>query len=278
MITFPNAKINLGLHVVRKRPDGYHDLQTVFFPVPPEDALEVVVRADGGGGEPCRLHLSGQPMSGAAADNLVVKAYRLLAADYALPPVDTYLYKEIPTGAGLGGGSSDATAMLKLLNDLCRLQLTTAQLESYAGQLGADCPFFVGNRPVYAEGTGDRFTPIALSLRGLQLVVVHPGVFVSTAEAFAHITPRMPDVPLTEVIARPIGQWREGLTNDFEASVFPRHPVIGELKDELYRRGALYASMSGSGSAVYGLFPALAQVDTTFDTPHTAVWKKRIRQ
>jgi 4-diphosphocytidyl-2-C-methyl-D-erythritol kinase len=278
MIAFPNAKINLGLHVVRKRPDGYHDLQTVFFPVPPEDALEVVVRTGDDGGEACRLHLSGQPMSGEAADNLVVKAYRLLAADYALPPVDTYLYKEIPTGAGLGGGSSDATAMLKLLNDLCGLRLTAEQLEAYAGRLGADCPFFVGNEPAYAEGTGDKLTPIALSLRGLQLVVVHPGVSVSTAEAFTHITPRMPEAKLTEIIARPVGEWRERLTNDFEASVFPRYPVIGELKDELYRRGALYASMSGSGSSVYGLFPALEPVDTTFDTPHIGVWKKRIRQ
>jgi 4-diphosphocytidyl-2-C-methyl-D-erythritol kinase len=264
--------------VVRKRPDGYHDLQTVFFPVPPEDALEVVVRADDGDSEACRLHLSGLPMSGAPADNLVVKAYHLLAADYALPPVDTYLYKEIPTGAGLGGGSSDATSMLKLLNDLCELRLTTEQLEAYAGRLGADCPFFVSNTPAYAEGTGDRLTPIALSLRGLQLVVVHPGVFVSTAEAFAHVTPHMPDAKLTDTIARPIGEWRERLTNDFEASVFPRHPVIAQLKEELYRRGALYASMSGSGSSVYGLFPALAHVDTTFDVPHSAVWKKRIKQ
>jgi 4-diphosphocytidyl-2-C-methyl-D-erythritol kinase len=276
MITFPNAKINLGLHVVRKRPDGFHDLQTVFYPVPPEDALEVVPRAAGDGDAACRLHLSGLPVSGATDDNLVVRAYRQLAADYPLPSVDVYLHKEIPTGAGLGGGSADAAFMLKLLNDCFALQLGEEQLEARAGRLGADCPFFIGNRPVYAEGKGDRFTPIALSLRGLQLVVVHPGIFVSTAEAFAQVTPRMPEMPLTDIIARPVKEWRERLTNDFEASVFPRHPAIARLKDELYERGALYASMSGSGSSVYGLFPALGEVDTAFSTPHAAVWKRQI--
>ncbi|MDR0961502.1 MAG: 4-(cytidine 5'-diphospho)-2-C-methyl-D-erythritol kinase [Mediterranea sp.] len=278
MIVFPNAKLNLGLHIVGKRPDGYHDLQTVFYPVPPEDALEVVPRQpdDTTTDEPCRLHLSGIEVNGATSDNLVVKAYRLLAADYPLPPVEVYLHKQIPTGAGLGGGSADATFMLKLLNSRFDLQLDTQTLEAYAARLGADCPFFVNNRPVYAEGTGDRFTPIDLSLHGKQLVVVHPGIFISTREAFSHLRPHKPEIDIREVITRPLTEWKELLTNDFEAALFPYHPTLARLKDELYAKGALYAAMSGSGSALFGLFPGLTRIDTDFETPHRAVWVERM--
>lgn len=253
MITFPNAKINLGLNIVRKRPDGYHDLETVFYPVPIEDALEVTPRKEAESRK-CRLRQSGMAIAGNADDNLVVKAYRLLDADFGLPPVDVHLYKHIPSGAGLGGGSADAAFMLKMLNELFALGLTVEQLEAYATRLGADCAFFIGNRPTYAEGIGNVFTPIPLSLEGYWIGIVKPDIFVSTREAFARVVPRQPEVSLQDVVARPVETWRELMANDFEASVFPQYPAIADIKQELYRLGAVYASMSGSGSAVYGLF------------------------
>jgi 4-diphosphocytidyl-2-C-methyl-D-erythritol kinase len=253
MLTFPNAKINLGLNIVSKRADGYHNLETVFYPIPLRDALEVTPLPDG---EKTRIHLYGETLEGNPDDNLVVRAYRLLAADFALPPVDIRLYKQIPSGAGLGGGSADATFMLKLLNEQFSLGQDNEALERYAALLGADCPFFVSNLPVYAEGTGNLFSPLSVTLKGYQVVVVKPNVFVSTREAFAHITPRQPEVPLKEVISRPITTWRGALVNDFEEGVIAHHPIIGSIKEELYRQGAIYASMSGSGSAVFGIFPA----------------------
>ena len=254
MITFPNAKINLGLNIIKKRPDGYHDLETVFYPVPIEDALEITPHKDKEKGGKCRLHPSGMPVEGCADDNLVVKAYRLLDADFDLPPIDVHLYKHIPSGAGLGGGSADAAFMLKMLDKLFALHLTTEQLEGYASRLGADCAFFIGNRPVFAEGIGNVFTPITLSLEGYWIGIVKPDVFVSTREAFAGIVPRKPEVSLKDVVRQPVETWRELMANDFEESIFRLHPAIAEVKQEMYRLGAVYASMSGSGSAVYGLF------------------------
>ena len=254
MIVFPNAKINLGLSVVSKRADGYHNLETVFYPVPLEDALEVVSLPPENGEMRTQLHQYGNVIEGNPEDNLVMRAYALLAADFKLPPVDIYLLKYIPSGAGLGGGSSDAAFMIRLLNDFFTLRLTDVQMEGYAALLGADCAFFIKNRPVYAEGIGNIFSPVSLSLAGYRIVVVKPDIFVSTRDAFSNISPHDPVQHVKDVVERPVAEWREYLVNDFESSVFPLYPVIGEIKEELYRKGALYAAMSGSGSAVFGLF------------------------
>ncbi|MCR2005675.1 4-(cytidine 5'-diphospho)-2-C-methyl-D-erythritol kinase [Bacteroides acidifaciens] len=252
MIVFPNIKINLGLSITEKRPDGYHNLETVFYPVALEDALEI--RALPEADKKITLHQYGMEIAGKPEDNLVAKAYSLLDKEFHLPPVEIHLYKHIPSGAGLGGGSSDAAFMLKLLNGHFHLNLSEEQLEIYAATLGADCAFFIKNKPVYAEGIGNIFSPIELSLKGYQIMIVKPDVFVSTREAFANIHPHHPEYPVKEVIRRPVAEWKDTLINDFEASVFPQHPVIGEIKQELYNQGALYASMSGSGSSVFGLF------------------------
>lgn len=252
MITFPNAKINLGLNIVEKRLDGYHNLETVFYPVPIEDALEVNIRNEGNG--KLRLHQAGLEIEGEAENNLVVKAYRLLDEKFNLPPVDIHLYKRIPSGAGLGGGSSDAAYMLKLLNEKFDLKLADETLEEYAARLGADCAFFIRNAATYAEGIGNIFSPISLSLKGYQIVLIKPDIFVSTREAFAQIKPHRQQIPLKEVIKQPIEDWREFMVNDFEESVFPQFPAIKEIKEELYRQGAIYAAMTGSGSSVFGLF------------------------
>lgn len=252
MIVFPNIKINLGLSITEKRPDGYHNLETVFYPVALEDALEIhtLPKAE----KKITLHQYGMEIAGNPEDNLVAKAYSLLDKEFHLPPVEIHLYKHIPSGAGLGGGSSDAAFMLKLLNEQFHLNLSEERLEIYAATLGADCAFFIKNKPVYAEGIGNIFSPIELSLRGYQIMIVKPDVFVSTREAFANIHPHHPEHPVKEVIRRPVAEWKDRLINDFEASVFPQHPVIGEIKQELYNQGAIYASMSGSGSSVFGLF------------------------
>lgn len=254
MITFPNIKINLGLSITEKRPDGYHNLETVFYPVALEDALEI--RTNPEAQQKFTLHQHGMEIAGNPENNLVVKAYLLLDKEFHLPPVEIHLYKHIPSGAGLGGGSSDAAFMLKLLNEHYNLQLSDNQLEDYAATLGADCAFFIKNTPTYAEGIGNIFSPIELSLKGYRIMIVRPDVFVSTREAFANIRPHRPEYPVREVIRRPVAEWKDTLINDFEASVFPQYPVIGEIKEELYHQGAIYASMSGSGSSVFGLFAA----------------------
>lgn len=254
MITFPNIKINLGLSITEKRPDGYHNLETVFYPVALEDALEI--RTNPEAQQKFTLHQHGMEIADNPENNLVVKAYLLLDKEFHLPPVEIHLYKHIPSGAGLGGGSSDAAFMLKLLNEHYNLQLSDNQLEDYAATLGADCAFFIKNTPTYAEGIGNIFSPIELSLKGYRIMIVKPDVFVSTREAFANIRPHRPEYPVREVIRRPVAEWKDTLINDFEASVFPQYPVIGEIKEELYHQGAIYASMSGSGSSVFGLFAA----------------------
>lgn len=273
MIAFPNIKINLGLSITEKRPDGYHNLETVFYPVALEDALEIRTssgmnktssgtektssrtdKAPSEANKKITLHQYGMEIAGNPEDNLVAKAYSLLDKEFHLPPIEVHLYKHIPSGAGLGGGSSDAAFMLKLLNEQFHLSLSEEQLETYAATLGADCAFFVKNKPIYAEGIGNIFSPIELSLKGYQIIIVKPDVFVSTREAFANIHPHHPRYPVKEVIRRPVVEWKDTLINDFEASVFPQHPVIGEIKQELYNQGAVYASMSGSGSSVFGLF------------------------
>lgn len=254
MITFPNVKINLGLSITEKRPDGYHNLETVFYPVALEDALEVRTSSATAPDRKFTLHQHGMEIAGTPEENLVVKAYQLLDKEFNLPPVEIHLYKHIPSGAGLGGGSSDAAFMLKLLNEHFQLNLSVSQLEAYAATLGADCAFFIRNKPTFAEGIGNIFSPIELSLSGYGIMIVKPDIFVSTREAFLNIHPKRPEHPIKEVIQRPVSEWKETLINDFEASVFPLHPAIGAIKQELYNQGAAYASMSGSGSSVFGLF------------------------
>lgn len=253
MITFPNAKINLGLNITEKRPDGYHNLETIFYPINLQDALEVTRKENAT--EEYSLHVSGTNIEGTQEDNLVIKAYRLLKKDYPqISPIDIHMYKHIPTGAGLGGGSSDAAYMIKLLNEKFSLGLETEQMETYASQLGADCAFFVRNQPVFATGIGNRFESIDLSLKGYHLVLVKPDISVSTREAYSEIKPQHPAISLKEIIGQPVESWKDSMTNDFEKNVFRNHPEIAAIKDKLYDLGAVYASMSGSGSSVYGIF------------------------
>ena len=255
MITFPNAKINLGLNIVEKRPDGYHNLETIFYPINLQDALEVTRRENND--KEYTLHISGSPLEGEPEDNLVVKAYKLLKKDYpGLLPVDIPMNKHIPAGAGLGGGSSDAACMIKLLNDKFSLGLSTERMEEYAVKLGADCAFFIRNKPVFATGIGNLFEPVELSLKGYHIILIKPDIFVSTRDAFAEIKPVRPAVSLKEIVKQPIETWKSSMKNDFEDSVFKKFPEIAAIKDELYDLGAVYAAMSGSGSSVYGIFEA----------------------
>lgn len=271
MIIFPNAKINLGLNITEKRPDGYHNLETIFYPLPVEDALEVNVW-NGGTGK-FRLHQSGLEIAGEAEDNLVVKAYKMLDEEFNLPPVDIHLFKHIPSGAGLGGGSADAAFMLKLLDEKFRLGLADETMEQYASRLGADCAFFIKNEPTYAEGIGNIFSPIPLSLKGYKFLLVKPDIFVSTRDAFSKIKPCRPRKSLKEIVQLPIGEWKEYMFNDFEESVFPQFPAIGDIKEEMYKSGAVYASMSGSGSSVYGLFKPDAVLPETDFGDNSLIYK-----
>ena len=249
MIVFPNAKINIGLNVVAKRADGYHDLETVFYPVGICDIIEIVPAAAQDSFD-CHPPLDGCP----AADNLVMRAVESIRRDFDIPHLSIDLVKCIPSGAGLGGGSADATFTLRCLNEAFSLGMDDDQLEERAARLGADCPFFVRNSPVFATGTGNVFTPLPLSLKGWHIVVVKPDIFVSTREAFSQVVPRPSSRPLAEDVLLPVEEWRHVIRNDFEPGVFAAHPRIGEIKEQLYAAGAAYASMSGSGSAVYGLF------------------------
>ncbi len=251
MITYPNAKINLGLNIVEKRPDGYHNIETVFYPIGLSDVLEVEPS------ETCTdysFSSSGIALGGDPEDNLIVKAYHLLRSGYQFPPVDISLVKQIPFGAGLGGGSADAAFMLKSLNKLFELKITPLRLEKIAAKLGADCPVFIRNKPVYATGIGNVFTPVKLSLKGYFLLLVKPDIHVSTPEAYSMVKPQQPEISLLETIQLPVSEWKGLLKNDFELSVFNRYPEIAKIKQKMYDMGAVYASMSGSGSSVFGLF------------------------
>ena len=254
MIVYPNAKINLGLNIVEKRPDGYHNLETVFYPINLLDALEITV-ADKQEQE-CAIKVSGEVLAGRPEDNLVVKAYKAIKTLFPdkIKPVEAHLHKHIPSGAGLGGGSSDAAFTLKLLNEKFQLGLSDEKLQQIAANIGADCPFFIKNKPVFAQGIGDVFTELDLSLKGKVIVLVKPDIGVSTKDAYAMINPQKPEIPLTELLKQPIEQWRNNVVNDFEKSVFRKFPEIAAIKDRLYDLDALYAAMSGSGSAVFGIF------------------------
>lgn len=253
MIVYPNAKINIGLNVVEKRPDGYHNLETVFYPIGLQDMLEIKeLDEDTEGGY--KLKVTGTVLDGTPEDNLVVRAFKLLKHDFGIPPVSIGLYKHIPTGAGLGGGSSDAAFTIKTLNERFKLGLSVEQMEEYCVRLGADCPFFVKNEPVFATGIGNMFHPLSLSLKGKHLVLVKPDTFVSTKDAYAKVKVQKPATPLPELLSQPIETWKDTVKNDFEYSVFSKYPEIAAIKDSMYDVGAVYASMSGSGSSVFGIF------------------------
>ncbi|HCN85288.1 MAG TPA: 4-(cytidine 5'-diphospho)-2-C-methyl-D-erythritol kinase [Sphingobacteriaceae bacterium] len=248
MITFPNAKINIGLNIISRRGDGYHNLETVFYPVGIKDALEVI-EAD-----KLSFTSSGIVIPGNYEENLCLKAYYLMRQDVHIPPVHIHLHKHIPIGAGMGGGSADAAFFIHLLNDKFQLNLNRDQLSGYARQLGSDCAFFIDNVPAFAHGRGEQLEEIKLDLSGYYMVLVQPPVHISTAEAYRHVEPQVPEMPLKELIQLPVKQWKNKISNDFESSIIKNHPEINELKKVLYLAGALYAAMSGSGSSVYGIF------------------------
>ena len=271
MLTFPNAKLNLGLYVTARRPDGFHTLESVFVPLPWTDALELLPAP---AGHATSLTLTGRPIPGAPATNLCVRAYELLQADYPqLPPAQLYLHKVVPIGAGLGGGSADAAFALKAANELFGLNLSTETLEGYARQLGSDCAFFIRNKPVLAVERGDVFEEIDLHLAGAGCVVVYPNLHIGTAEAYARIVPQRPAQALREALAQPMATWRDTVRNDFEAALTPAHPVLATVKRQLYDAGATYASLSGSGSAVYGLWEAPAEVQPVAWPAGFTVWQ-----
>jgi 4-diphosphocytidyl-2-C-methyl-D-erythritol kinase len=249
MLAFPCAKINLGLNVVSKRDDGYHNIETVFFPVTGLcDMLEIVEAGE------FSFTQTGLRIDSATEDNLCVKAYRILEKEYRLPPVAIYLHKVIPPGAGLGGGSSDASSVLVALNSMFDLNISGERLKSCAAMLGSDCAFFIDSVPAKATGRGDALEPIEVNISGLYLSIANPGIHVSTKEAYANVALRTPDAPVSDIIKLPVEQWKDKLINDFEKSIFPLHPAIAGIKAQMYEQGAVYAAMSGSGASVFGLF------------------------
>ena len=267
MIIFPIAKVNLGLNVVERRPDGYHNLQTVFYLVGIQDALEIFPMAEDFPSEvDCDIKVSNIPIEGDEQRNLVVRAYQLLKQDFPnLPRLHVHLYKGIPTQAGMGGGSSDASAMLRLLNTSFHLNLSDEKLISYASILGADCAIFILNRPAYAEGIGEKLYPMDVDLSGWYMAVVRPDIPVPTKEAFARIKPHFPQKCCRDIVMQPVETWKEELVNDFEESVFALHPELAAIKERLYQLGATYAAMSGSGSALFGLFRQPIDLRSSFE-------------
>lgn len=258
MITFPCCKINLGLNVVSKRSDGFHDIETVFYPIPLHDALEIKKMDEQFPSETsCDLKVTGNAVECNERENLVVKAYELLAQDYELPRIHIHLYKHIPSQAGLGGGSADAAYMIRLLDERFRLNMGYAEMERYAAQLGADCAFFITSTTSYATGKGEILEPAddeAGNLDGYYITIVKPDVAVSTAEAYAGITPQKPRKCCRDIVRQSIETWKDELHNDFEPVVFAKYPELARIKQQLYDNGALYAQMSGSGSAIFGIF------------------------
>jgi 4-diphosphocytidyl-2-C-methyl-D-erythritol kinase len=249
MLLFPNCKINLGLNVVAKRTDGYHDLETVFFPISFNDALEAVQSFE------LQFQSTGLPIQGEQENNLCVKAYHLLKKDFPdLPLVNIHLHKVIPMGAGLGGGSSDGAHMLLLLNRKFQLQLSQAQLMQYALELGSDCPFFIINQPTFATGRGEIMSPVHVDLSAFKILLIKPGLHISTKNAFTGLTPKAPAKSIKEIIERPVETWKDELRNDFEQTIFLAHPTLRKMKEELYNQGAVYASMTGTGSTLFGIF------------------------
>lgn len=257
MVFFPHCKINLGLQIISKREDGYHEIETCFYPVPWCDALEVIKS------DQFQFTQSGTAIPGREEDNLCVKAYQLLKKDFDLQPIKLHLHKVIPTGAGLGGGSSDAAFTLRALNFIFDFNLSHDKVTTYASTLGSDCSFFVSDKPMLGSGRGEILSETSVTLKGKYLILVKPDIHVSTAEAYAGVIPKS-NQSLKEILALPITDWKQRLKNDFEESVFKKHPQIEVIKNELYNQGALYASMSGSGAAVFGIFDSIRDLKKKF--------------
>jgi len=278
MICFPNAKINLGLSITEKRTDGFHNIETVFYPIGWNEALEVVVldsaRTDKSSSKEFNLHLSGIPISGNTEDNLLYKAYQIIKKTKELPGIDVYLHKTLPMGAGLGGGSADAAFFINLLNEQFALQLSETERIDIAKQLGSDCAFFIKNKPVFAFEKGDVFKDIHLDLSQYYIAVIYPNVHSNTKEAYSLVKPHQPKKTILEIIQQPIASWKNELLNDFEISIFDKYPVVEKTKNDLYDLGALYASMSGSGSAVFGIFEKLPDLKHLTQFSH---WVGRMR-
>jgi 4-diphosphocytidyl-2-C-methyl-D-erythritol kinase len=277
MICFPNAKINLGLNITEKRSDGFHNIETVFYPIGWNDALEVVIRdskqTDQNLKQEFNLHLSGLSISGNIEDNLLYKAYQIIKQTKKLPYIDVYLHKNLPMGAGLGGGSADAAFFINLLNEHLELKITKDERINIARQLGSDCAFFINNKPVYAAEKGDMFSAISVDLSRYYIVVVYPNVHSNTKEAYSLVKPQQPKQSIPEILKLPIKQWKDALVNDFEFSIFSKYPIVKEIKETLYQKGALYACMSGSGSAVFGIFENEIDLNADFNFP---IWSGKM--
>lgn len=253
MVVFPNCKINIGLNILAKRPDGYHNLQTVFYPLGIKDALEIIESTEFT--QAITYSSSGLEINGKTEHNLCIKAYELLKKDFpSLPFIQMHLHKTIPMGAGLGGGSADAAFTLQLLNKKFLLQLSQKQLLDYALELGSDCPFFILNKPCFAKGRGEILEPVELDLSDYSFLIVNPGIHVNTRLAFSTLSIKENSSHLPTLITKPITDWKNEILNDFEKTIFPLYPAIAALKNQLYAAGAIYASMSGSGSSVFGIF------------------------
>ncbi|RKD16184.1 4-(cytidine 5'-diphospho)-2-C-methyl-D-erythritol kinase [Pelobium manganitolerans] len=254
MLIFPSAKINIGLNVVKRRADGYHDLETIFYPIQLCDALELVESSK------MKFESSGIPIPGNTDQNLCLKAYQLLRNDFDLPNIHIHLLKKIPVGAGLGGGSADAAFFIKLVNQYFKLNLNVEQMQVYCRKLGADCAFFIENKPVYAFAKGDEFENIEIDLSAYHIALLMPNVHVSTAEAYAGVNPKPSSKSLKELIKLPVSDWQQHIYNDFEPHILKAHPIIAKAKKALYQAGALFSLMSGSGASVYGIFDEKADL------------------
>lgn len=257
MIVFPNAKINLGLNIVSKREDGYHNIESIFYPIPLYDILEVIPAEK----DKRSFSLEVMDLPDDGKQNLVEKAYLKLVDKYDIPPIEVILKKCIPFAAGLGGGSADAAYMLKILNEMFINRISEEEMLEIGKDIGADVPFFIKNKPVFAEGIGTDFSDIDLSLNGYFIVLIKPDIAISTAEAYSGVTPCIPNYSLKDVIKQPICEWRGVVKNDFEKSLFPKYPRLKEIKESLYEVGAEYASMSGSGSSIFGIFKNEPNID-----------------
>lgn len=275
MICFPNAKINIGLNIIEKRSDNFHNIESVFYPVGLCDILELVENKDTEKTTKERIlfHTSGIPIPDETANNLCVHAYKLISGDYPLPPIKAHLHKIIPIGAGLGGGSADAAFFIKLLNEVFDMGIAHEKMKHYANQLGSDCSFFINNQPAFVQGKGEIHKHIEPDLKGYDFVLIYPYIHINTAQAYSNVTPRKPEYSLEELILKlPVEEWKKFIRNDFEASVFPKFPQLEKIKEQLYLSGALYASMSGSGSTVYGIFKE-NNIDFKKIFPDYRVWE-----
>lgn len=267
MIDFPNAKINLGLQITEKRTDGYHNIISLFCPIAYTDVLEVLPS------DTMNFTQSGAAIPPDGKDNLCLRAYQLLKKDFDIAPVAIYLHKLLPVGAGLGGGSSDAAFTLKMLNKIFQLDLTEEKLEDYAKQLGSDCAFFIQNRPRLAVEKGDKFEEINIDLKAYHLILVFPAIHISSAEAYTGVKPQKALYNIKEIISQPVSDWKTLLYNDFESSIFPKYPELAHIKAQLYKKGAIYAAMTGSGSAIFGLFEQVMDIKTLELPQHYWTWQ-----